>query len=144
MRNTRRKSVPSRFFIAIGRLVVIALLAGGWLLPRPSGKPEALSDSGPGAGPAGKPAAFLDRAVLDRVEDGRLAVLLVGPSERERRVPLGELPGESRPGDWLIVHGDSPERLTYQPDPEGTAAAFERAFRKQLALKARGCAVTCP
>lgn len=93
------------------------------------------------------------RAVVDRVADGVVAVLLVGPGEVERQVPLSQLPQDTHEGDWLIVHdgttrdgeGDEArDRSLYELDPETTAAATARLREKLAALRARGCAVTCP
>ncbi len=43
-------------------------------------------------------------AVVDRIEDDRSAVLLVGPGEVELVVDRGLLPPGTREGDWLRVH----------------------------------------
>jgi hypothetical protein len=43
----------------------------------------------------------VDAAVVDRIEDGRHAVLLVGPAEVELVVDVALLPEGTREGDWL-------------------------------------------
>jgi hypothetical protein len=43
----------------------------------------------------------LDRAVVDRIVDGRLALLLVGPTEEALHVPVEVLPEGTGPGTWL-------------------------------------------
>jgi hypothetical protein len=56
----------------------------------------------------------VDAAVVDRIEDGGRAVLLVGPGEVELVVDAPLLPGDVQEGDWL--------RLTFRPDEALTAA----------------------
>jgi hypothetical protein len=55
-----------------------------------------------------------DAAVVDRIEDGQRAVLLVGEDEVEVHVDVSLLPEGTREGDWL--------RIGLTPDPELTAA----------------------
>ncbi|WP_026690827.1 DUF3006 domain-containing protein [Alteribacter aurantiacus] len=43
------------------------------------------------------------QAVLDRIEDGQWAVLLVGEEEREVILPVQKIPPKSKEGDWFIV-----------------------------------------
>jgi len=61
-----------------------------------------------------------DAAVIDRIEDGRRAVLLVGPDEVELVLDVALLPEGAGEGDWL--------RLGLQPDvalTESRRAALE-------------------
>lgn len=44
-----------------------------------------------------------DRAVIDRIVDDTTAVLLIGPEETEKHVPVGDLPDGASEGDWLIL-----------------------------------------
>jgi hypothetical protein len=44
-----------------------------------------------------------DRAVVDRVVDGRTAVLLVGPGETEAHVDVATLPPDVGDGTWVVV-----------------------------------------
>jgi hypothetical protein len=55
-----------------------------------------------------------DAAVVDRIEDGRHAVLLVGPEEVELILDVALLPEGTAEGDWL--------RLVLTPDVELTAS----------------------
>jgi hypothetical protein len=55
-----------------------------------------------------------DAAVIDRIEDGRHAVLLVGAGEVELVVDVALLPAGAREGDWL--------RIGFSADPERTDA----------------------
>jgi hypothetical protein len=54
-----------------------------------------------------------DAAVVDRIEDGRLAVLLVGEAEVELVVDVALLPEGTAEGDWL--------RVGFAADAERTA-----------------------
>ena len=54
-----------------------------------------------------------DAAVVDRIEDGRHAVLLVGEAEVELVVDVALLPEGTAEGDWL--------RIGLSADPERTA-----------------------
>ena len=45
----------------------------------------------------------MDRAVIDRIVDGRTAVLLVGPSEEPLHVPVDVLPEDATEGSWLVL-----------------------------------------
>jgi hypothetical protein len=56
----------------------------------------------------------VDAAVVDRIEDGRHAVLLVGPEEVELVLDVALLPEGTAEGDWL--------RLVLTPDVELTAS----------------------
>jgi hypothetical protein len=54
-----------------------------------------------------------DAAVVDRIVDGRHAVLLVGPAEVELHVDVALLPEGTAEGDWL--------RVGFTLDPDRTA-----------------------
>jgi hypothetical protein len=43
------------------------------------------------------------KAVIDRIEEGRFAVLLVGSKQLERVVPVEQLPEGAKAGSWLKV-----------------------------------------
>jgi hypothetical protein len=45
----------------------------------------------------------VDAAVVDRIEDGTRAVLLVGPGEVELVLEVSVLPEGTREGDWLRI-----------------------------------------
>ncbi|MFO7319364.1 MAG: DUF3006 domain-containing protein [Limnochordia bacterium] len=83
------------------------------------------------------------RAAVDRIVDGTLAVILIGPAGRERLVPLAELPAGTREGDWLVVGDGAPGAGSYALDRRAAARARARIAGKLEVLKARGCAVTC-
>lgn len=80
----------------------------------------------------------IQSAVIDRIVDGRYAVLLVGRDEVERIVPKHELPAGVREGTWLKVRfrGDC---LVYAViDKETTEAAAQRIHAKMELLRQRG------
>jgi hypothetical protein len=55
-----------------------------------------------------------DALVVDRIVDGRHAVLLIGPDEIELVIDVDLLPAGTVEGDWL--------RLGFVPDPASTAS----------------------
>jgi hypothetical protein len=74
-----------------------------------------------------------EKAVIDRIEDNRLAVLLVGPGERESLVSVDRLPGGAKAGDWLRVRFEGETLIEAEVDDEQTQASAER-IRDKLAL----------
>jgi len=64
-----------------------------------------------------------DAAVVDRIEDGTLAVLLVGPDEVELVLDVSVLPAGAREGDWL--------RITFAVDG-GLAEARRAALAERM------------
>lgn len=48
----------------------------------------------------------MQKAVIDRIVDGKHAVLLVGEDETERVLPVENLPDGAREGIWVILHED--------------------------------------
>jgi hypothetical protein len=79
----------------------------------------------PGAGPdPDEHVVADDAAVVDRIVDGRRAVLLVGEAEVEVHVEVGLLPAGTGEGDWL--------RIGFTADPELTAAR-RAAMEERLA-----------
>ena len=76
--------------------------------------------------------------MIDRVEDGRLAVLLVGKQERERVVPIERLPQGSGPGTWLKVRFEGDVMVEAAIDEEETERVKRRVQEKLEALRRRG------
>lgn len=66
-----------------------------------------------------------NRAVIDRIEDGEVAVLLVGPGELPRHVPVDELPPDAEEGSWVVL--DTVTAIVLNVDREMTAARREQA-----------------
>jgi hypothetical protein len=75
-----------------------------------------------------------DKAVIDRIEDGKYAVLLVGKEEKEKIIPIEALPAGTREGSWVIMHMDG----TISPDPDTTDAIRSRIQDKLARLQKRG------
>jgi hypothetical protein len=73
-----------------------------------------------------------DALVVDRIVDGRHAVLLVGPDEIELVIDVARLPAGTKEGDWF--------RLALTADPELTAARRHDLEQRlaQLRLDRRG------
>jgi hypothetical protein len=44
-----------------------------------------------------------DRGVIDRIVDGRTAVVLVGPEEDELHVPVDALPDGAEASSWVVL-----------------------------------------
>lgn len=70
------------------------------------------------------------RAVIDRVEDGGVAVLLVGDGRTQVDVPRDLLPEGAREGDHL--------RIKFSLDAPARAGAEDRIAKLQEDLEARG------
>jgi hypothetical protein len=69
-------------------------------------------------------------AVIDRIEDNDIAVILVGDDEREQiDLPLALLPDGASDGDHL--------RLTIRLDPESRSASEEKVKKLQDELEKR-------
>ncbi len=67
----------------------------------------------------------IDAAVVDRIEDGEHAVLLVGPEEIELVLDLARLPEGTVEGDWLRVRLEPDAALT-----EERRHAFEERIER--------------
>lgn len=76
-------------------------------------------------------------AVVDRIVDGEVAVLLVGPEEVERIVPLAALPKGVREGMWLFVTFTGDELTHAEIDAAGTTEARKRITEKMRLLRER-------
>ena len=79
-----------------------------------------------------------ERAVIDRIEDGDQAVLLVGKDERERIVPVSSLPDGAQAGSWLKVRLEGDELVAVALDVEETGRVKERISDKMAQLRQRG------
>lgn len=75
------------------------------------------------------------KAVVDRIVDGRTAVLLVGDDEREMPVPVETLPEGVREGSWLRF---DPQDGSFQLDEEETARRRAAVQDKLARLRQRG------
>ncbi len=79
-----------------------------------------------------------ENAVIDRIEEGRWAVLLVGPNERELIVPIEELPPEAKAGHWLRVRLEDNRLVHALIDREQTETVAARIQDKMALLRQRG------
>lgn len=84
------------------------------------------------------------RAVIDRITDDALAVVLVDDDERELLIPAADLPPGARAGDWLILRRGGAGALFLELDPDTTAAALRRIEAKLQALRSRAPGPTSP
>jgi hypothetical protein len=79
-----------------------------------------------------------EKALLDRIEDDQLAVLLVGEREREFVVPAARLPAGASVGTWLRVRLEGDELLEATIDAVETERAAGRIRDKMDRLRQRG------
>lgn len=79
-----------------------------------------------------------EQAVLDRIEDGAFAVLLVGEQETEFVIPAEQLPDDATPGKWLRVRIEAGTITAITVDEEATQEAAARIASKLDALRKRG------
>ena len=78
------------------------------------------------------------KAVIDRVEDGTWAVLLVGRDELEKIVHVDHLPKGARAGSWLKVRLEDDGVSDIAVDEAETRAAQKRVGSKLDQLRQRG------
>lgn len=79
-----------------------------------------------------------ERAVVDRIEDGGQAVLLVGEEEREHVVSGDRLPPGAKAGIWLRVRFSGGDLVCALIDAEETERAQQRVREKMERLRRRG------
>ncbi len=78
------------------------------------------------------------QAVIDRIVDGKTAVLLVGEEERLVHWPADELPEAAKEGTWLRVEMENDTIVSMQVDEEATKSALDRVQSKLERLRQRG------
>ena len=76
-------------------------------------------------------------AVIDRVEDGVTAVLLVDDTKAELHVPLQDLPLGSAEGEWLLVELEDDVFVSARLDVEKTEEVRARVRKKRSLLLER-------
>jgi hypothetical protein len=93
-----------------------------------------------GEGRGGQPREI--PAVVDRIEDGDLAVLSIADGKRMLDLPLSRLPAGTRDGDHLRLTFDGePSAQTFQRavrDRQSRADAADRVRKLQERLEGRG------
>jgi hypothetical protein len=71
-----------------------------------------------------------DRAVVDRIVDGRTALLLVGPTEAEAHLPVDALPEGTTEGTWVVLDLSVDPPRVIDVDEELTTARREELTRR--------------
>ena len=80
----------------------------------------------------------MEKAVIDRIVDGKTAVILVGDNERQYQYPAKGLPEGASEGTWLRVQIENGEIVYIEIDPEETESALRRIQAKLDKLRERG------
>jgi hypothetical protein len=78
------------------------------------------------------------KAVIDRIEEGTWAVLLVGRNQTEKVIPVAHLPEGAKPGSWLRVRVEGDVVHDIVVDEGETQAARGRIESKLDQLRSRG------
>jgi hypothetical protein len=78
----------------------------------------------------------LDRAVVDQIVDGHIALLLVGPSEDPLHVPVAALPDGAAEGSWVVL--DLSKQIVGIDHELTLARASEVAERMERVRRERG------
>lgn len=77
------------------------------------------------------------KAVIDRIEEGKWAVLLVGKDETEKIVPIEHLPADAKAGTWLRLRLEEDIIQGIVVDAEETTAIRGRVESKMAGLRSR-------
>lgn len=101
------------------------------------GNSSVLDQQGDGQQIATRQATMEERAVVDRIVDGKHIVLLVGEAGLERILPLESLPTGISEGDCLRVQYSGDTLIEATLDPEATSAAQSRVAAKLALLRQR-------
>lgn len=83
-----------------------------------------------------------EKAVIDRIVDGRNAVLLVGDTEREVVLPVEQLPEDASEGTWLRVQIEGHMITAIAVDRDETETVQRRIAEKMMLLRRRGGRLT--
>jgi len=79
----------------------------------------------------------VEKAVIDRIVDRRIAVILVGEDQRQHHHPANELPQGAQEGTWLRVRIADGKIVSMEIDREETDAVRGRIQQKMEKLRAR-------
>ena len=79
----------------------------------------------------------MEKAVIDRIVDGKIAVILVGEDERQHHYPADKLPEGANEGTWLRVQVEGDEMVSVEVDQEETDTVHRRLQEKMDKLRAR-------
>ncbi len=78
------------------------------------------------------------KAVIDRIVDGKQAVLHVGDRETEWILPVNELPAGAKEGIWLRVGVDGNRLVDIEIDEQETGQRAAGISEKMRMLRERG------
>ncbi len=79
----------------------------------------------------------MEHAVIDRIVDGKTAVLVVGDEEKEYHYPAEKLPAGAAEGTWLTLEIVDGEIHSLALDEKQTDSARTRIQAKMDALRRR-------
>ncbi|WNF38623.1 DUF3006 domain-containing protein [Bacillaceae bacterium IKA-2] len=79
----------------------------------------------------------MDKAVVDRIVDEKLVVLLVGDQEIEKVIALEKLPAGVMEGTWIKVEFNGNDLIAIEVDEEKTSETKERVRSKMDLLRER-------
>lgn len=77
------------------------------------------------------------RGILDRIEDGQLAVILLEEERREIVLPIHYLPEGSRVNSWFEIMMDGEEIISLALDEETAQAKEDEAETLMQKLRSR-------
>ena len=80
----------------------------------------------------------MEKAVIDRIVDRAIAVILVGDDEREHHYPADRLPAGASEGTWLRVEVEGGEIVSIEVDQEEAETVRRRIQDKMDKLRERG------
>ncbi|MGD9679014.1 MAG: DUF3006 domain-containing protein [Vulcanibacillus sp.] len=75
------------------------------------------------------------KAVVDRIEDGKKAVILVGENQIEHIIDINQLPGGTSEGDLLQVQIDGDKIINIELDIEETENTKTRIIEKMKKIQ---------
>lgn len=75
--------------------------------------------------------------VIDRIIDGRIAVILLEEEKRQFDVPVAQLPADATPGSWLRLGLHADEIVSIELDVEMTQQMKERIHNKAARLRSK-------
>ena len=81
---------------------------------------------------------MIEKAVIDRIVDGKTAVILVGENELQYEYPADKLPQGAKEGSWLKVEIEDKEIIHISLDQQETDLNRKRIKSKMDKLRKRG------
>lgn len=79
-----------------------------------------------------------EKAVLDRIVDGKFAVLMVGEDERQVEYPAEGLPSGARAGVWMKAETEGDTIVSLEIDEVNTEEIAQRIHGKLEQLRRQG------